>query len=106
CAPTTWDVNIVAQRHVVRVSGVFINQISGRCKLFEMLTTNGIYVAHTEPSRVERGKEGKCQHRANGRASDQHISHGSPKHGMRERNECQHCGQRGKDDWSRPLAGG
>src|SRR2546421_12012893 len=25
---------------------------------------------------------------------------------MRERNKCQHCGQCGEDDWSRPLDGG
>ena len=40
----------------------------------------GIPIAHAEPDGVERGKEGKRQHRANGSASDQHISHGSPEH--------------------------
>src|SRR5438067_1640766 len=25
---------------------------------------------------------------------------------MRERNKCQHCGQRSQNDWSRPLDGG
>src|ERR1043166_4825861 len=35
---------------------------------------------HAEPDGVERGQEGKRQHRANGSASDQHISHGSPEH--------------------------
>src|ERR1044072_5273255 len=54
--------------------------------LSAMVTTNGIHIAHAEPDRVERGKEGKRQHRANGSASDQHVGHGSPEHGMRERN--------------------
>ena len=39
-----------------------------------MVTTNGIPIAHAKPDGVERGKEGKRQHRANGGASDQHIS--------------------------------
>src|ERR1700745_331457 len=70
-----------------------------------MVTTNGILIAHAEPDGVERGKEGKRQNRANGSASDQHISHGSPEYRMSERNKCQHCGQCGQDDWSRPLDG-
>src|SRR5436305_10022726 len=48
--------------------------------LLVMVTTNGIHIAHAEPDGVERGKEGKCQHCANGSPSDQHISHGSPEH--------------------------
>src|ERR1700756_853396 len=60
-------------------------------------------MANAKPDGVEHGKEGKGQNRANGSASDQHISHGSPEHRMSERNKCQHCGQCGQDDWSRPL---
>src|SRR5207247_6925605 len=86
--------------------GAFINQISYSCRLFAMVTTNGIDIAHAEPDGVERGKEGKRQYRANGSASDQDISHGSPEHGMRERNKCEDCGQCGQNDWSRPLDGG
>ena len=69
--------------NVVRVSlscGVFINQISDRWSLLAMVTTNGVHMADAEPDGVERWKEGKRQHRANGSASDQHISHGSPEH--------------------------
>ncbi len=33
-------------------------------------------IAHAEPDGVERGKEGERQHRADGSASDQRISHG------------------------------
>src|SRR5947207_7328278 len=50
---------------------------------------------HAIPDGIERGKEGERQHRADGCASDQHIGHRSPEHGMRERNERQHGGQRG-----------
>src|SRR5207245_8951275 len=60
--------------------GVLINQINGRWSLLAMVTTNGIHMAHAEPDGVERGKESKRQHRADGSASDQHISHGSPEH--------------------------
>ena len=35
--------------------GVFINQISYSCRLFAMVTTNGIHMAHAEPDGVERG---------------------------------------------------
>ena len=59
--------------------GVFINQISYRWSLLAMVTTNGIHIANAKPDGVERGKEGKRQNRANGSASDQHISHGSPR---------------------------
>src|SRR5437867_11209695 len=79
------------------------NWVPGLVQLIHMLPFD---MAHAEPDGVERGKEGERQHRADGRASDQHISHRSPKHGMCEWNKCQHCGQRGQDDWSRPLDGG
>src|SRR5437667_10947137 len=48
---------------------------------------------HAIPDGIERGKEGKRQYRPNGRASDQHRSHKSPEHGVRERDKCKHRGQ-------------
>src|SRR5205814_3972064 len=53
---------------------------------------------HAIPDGIERGKEGKGQYRANGCASDQHIRHRSPEHGVRERDKCKHRGQCRQDD--------
>src|SRR6266566_4477173 len=39
-------------------SGVFINQISYSCRLFGVVTTNGIRIVHAEPGGIERGKDG------------------------------------------------
>jgi len=81
--PTSALTSPSGSKNLVRVSlscGVFINQISYRRSLLAMVMTNNIHMAHAEPDGVERGEEGKRQHRANGSASDQHISHGSPEH--------------------------
>ena len=69
-------------------------------------STHNLPIAYAEPDGVERGQEGQRQHRADGGPADQHISHGSPEHGMREWNKGQHCGQRGQDDGARLLDGG
>ena len=82
-----------ASENVARVSlscRVFINQISYRGNVSRGCYASGFHMAHAEPDGVEGWKEGKRQNRANGSASDQRIGHGSPEHGMRERNKREH----------------